>query len=282
MMDFPEDFRVRYLADGACLLRNALDADQIAFLREAVFGLIGQAPVGGEGVQPFFADDGTQVVKYDGGFYVEYLSRHCDHIRQMLESTMLPNLACGILDAEEVTFWRDEVHYKSANTQTNATPWHHGAGSFPFKGADALTIWIPITRVTIQDGPLQTVRESHLDMSKRFRPPTRTPSVADDGDIYVDVPNFTALNDAGTVDVTTWIMEPGDALAFHPYTVHGSLPNIAGSERIAYVSRWLGDDVRYEPDAYSVPEPAINASNLHDGRPIDPLFPRFRRSPAIA
>lgn len=268
--------RDNYLQNGSCMFRNALDSNQIAILLSCVSKWISESPFGAEGVQPFIAKDGTQVVKYDGGYYAEYLSRNCAEVSDMLAKSVIPDLACSILGTDDVVFWRDEIHYKNSGMRTNATPWHHGIGSFPFKGTDILTIWIPITRITEDNGPLRTISGSHLDISKRFRPPTRLPSTEDDGDLYFDIPNFDRMIEVGTADVVTWIMDPGDALAFHPYTVHGSLPNKAPVERIAYASRWLGRDARYLPDAYSVLEPGIDASSLCNGRPTGPQFRNFR------
>lgn len=272
-----KDARDRYLEDGACLIEAVLDTASIETLKDVIADLNGQAPQAASSVQPFLAKDGTQVVKYDGGLYVEYLSRNVSKLRDFLRNSRIPQIVCDILDADKATFWRDEVHLKSGGSSTNATPWHHGIGSFPFKGEDVLTLWMPLTPVSIEDGPLRTIRGSHRVLDRRYRPPTRAAQSGVGSHLYCDVPDFDRLSQEDQVEVVTWTMAPGDALAFHPYTVHSSLPNIGPRDRIAYNSRWLGRDARYEPDVYSVAEPELGEEVIVEGLPDNASFPTFMR-----
>ena len=268
--------RASYLANGVCVVPDVLAPAQTARLRAAVEEIVAQAPAVVDRVTPYLAADGTQAVAYDGGYYVEYLSRSAPRLAALLAESALPAVARELLGCDEVVFWRDEIHYKHAASGGNATPWHHGAGSFPFKGEDALTLWLPLTDVGPDDGPLLTVADTHRDTSFRYRPPTRCAATEDDGSVYRTIPDFDALAAEGRCRIDRWTMRAGTALGFHPYTVHGSGPNRGGAPRIAYVSRWLGRDARYEPDVYSVVEAGIDAAVLRDGLPDSPLFPRFR------
>jgi ectoine hydroxylase-related dioxygenase (phytanoyl-CoA dioxygenase family) len=268
--------RARYVADGVCVVPDVLAPDQTARLRAAVEEIVAQAPAAVDGVTPYLAADGTQAVAYDGGYYVEYLSRNAPRLAALLAQSALPSVARTLLGCDEVMFWRDEIHYKHGASGGNATPWHHGVGSFPFKGEDALTLWLPLTDVGPDDGPLLTVADTHRDTGFRYRPPTRAAVPEDDGSLYRTVPDFDALAAEGRCRIDRWTMRAGTALGFHPHTVHGSLPNRGGAPRIAYVSRWLGADARYDPDMYSVLEPGVDADTLRDGLPDSPLFPRFR------
>lgn len=270
--------RASYVANGACVVPDVLAPAPIARLRAAVADIVAQAPAEREGVTPYLAADGTQAVAYDGGYYIEYLSRNAPRLAALLGGSALPSVACELLDCDEVMFWRDEIHYKTPASGSNATPWHHGIGSFPFKGEDALTLWLPLTDVGPDDGPLLTVADTHRDTGFRYRPPTRMPADADDGRLYRTVPDFDALAMEGECRIDRWTMRAGSALGFHPHTVHGSLPNRSATPRIAYVSRWLGRDARYEPDMYSVLEPGVDPAALRNGLPDSPLFPRFRRA----
>lgn len=268
--------RARYVADGACVVPDVLAPEQIARIRAAVEEIVAQAPAGHSGVTPYLTADGTQAVAYDGGYYVEYLSRNAPPLAALLTASALPSIAAELLGCDEVMFWRDEIHYKNPASGGNATPWHHGVGSFPFKGEDVMTLWLPLTDVGPDDGPLLTVADTHVDTSFRYRPPTRTRAAEDDGSLYRTIPDFDALAAAGGCRIDRWTMRAGTALGFHPHTVHGSLPNRGATPRIAYVSRWMGRDARYEPDMYSVLEPGIDPAALKDGLPDGPLFPRFR------
>jgi len=264
-----------YSTFGACLVKGALSPDEVEIVRNAVDSWISQAPDGAEGVQPFHASDGTQVVKYDGGYYAEALSRTCPSIRKMLRGSAVPRIACRALGAESITFWRDEAHYKTPSMLTNATPWHHDIAGIPFKGRDIVTVWISLAPIGESVGPLRTVSKSHLDMAKRYRPPSRTVAPDDDGSLYLNMPDFDALIAAGELEAKTWTMATGDGLIFDSHTVHCSLPNTSQTARIAYATRWIGADARYAPDVYSVTDPAIDVELLSDGRPSGPEFSVF-------
>lgn len=270
--------RASYVANGVCVMPDVLAPAQIARIRAAVEEIVAQAPADRDGVTPYLAADGTQAVAYDGGYYIEYLSRNAPRLAALLAGSALPSVACELLGCDEVMFWRDEIHYKNPASRGNATPWHHGVGSFPFKGEDALTLWLPLTDVGPDSGPLLTVADTHVDTGFRYRPPTRMPAAEDDGSLYRKIPDFDALATDGKCRIDRWTMRAGTALGFHPYTVHGSLPNRSGTPRIAYVSRWLGHDARYQPDMYSVLEPGIDPGTLTNGLPDSALFPRFGRT----
>ena len=196
-------------------------------------------------------------------------------MREMLYESALPRLACAALGAESVTFWRDEAHYKIPRMTTNATPWHHDIAGIPFKGRDIVTIWISLAPISECTGPLRTISKSHLDMTRRYRPPSRSVAADDDGSLYLDMPDFDHLIDIGDMQAETWVMETGDGLIFDSHTVHCSLPNSSQDPRIAYATRWIGADAHYEPDVYSVTDPAISIESLSNGRPSGADFKVF-------
>jgi len=259
--------KTAYRSDGVALAKAALSAAEARALQGTVEDLLSRH----EETRPL--GDDAVIVRYDGGAYFECLSRKFSKIRELILASNLPRLASTMLGVENVTLWRDEIHYKFGGVPKNATPWHHGAGSFPFVGEDVLTIWVALTDIGLTDAPLRTVTGSHRDATVRFRPPTRDltlPPIAG----YADPPDFDALGERGDVDLVTWLVEPGDAIMFHPFTVHGSYPNQGLRPRMAFVTRWLGADARWAPDEYSVLDQSINEGSLIDGKPSGTYFPQ--------
>ena len=256
-----------YDRDGVVRVAGALDAAEVDALAQRIQTILSRHRTTGK------ISANTVVVRYDGGAYIEFLSRDDAGFMRALFASSLPRLAAQIMRVEKVTFWRDEVHFKESGSPTNKTPWHHGIGSFPFKGQQVLTVWVPLTPITIEDSPLQSIIGSHRRQSVRFRPPTR----ASDADVpgYTDVPDFDAQIARGELDVATWISAPGDAVFFHPFSVHGAPCNTGRRPRMAYVSRWLGDDALWQPDAFSVNDMGAEEELIVDGRPTGPLFPSF-------
>lgn len=254
-----------YDRDGVVRVAGALDSADIRDLSQRIRAIIERYEITTK------VSENMVVVKYDGGAYVEFLSRDDPAFMQLLFASHLPRLAAKIMRVRQVTFWRDEVHYKESGSATNKTPWHHGMGSFPFKGQQVLTVWVPLTPITNEDSPLQSIIGSHRQTAVRYRPPTRVPEADIPG--YVEVPDFDAQIARGELDVATWTSAPGDAVFFHPFSVHGAPPNTGGHPRMAYVSRWLGDDALWQPDAFSVNDMGAEAELIVDGRPTGPLFP---------
>lgn len=260
-----DEFADIYDRDGVVRVAGALGPDDVRELTQRIQAIIQRYSTTAK------VSQNMVVVKYSGGAYVEFLSRDDSTFMQRLLASHLPRLAAQIMRVDKVTFWRDEVHYKESGSATNKTPWHHGIGSFPFKGQQILTAWVPLTPITDEDSPLQSILGSHLQTSARYRPPTRTEEVDIPG--YVDIPDFDSQIARGELDIATWTSSPGDAVFFHPFSVHGAPPNTGRQPRMAYVSRWLGDDALWQPDAFSVNDMGAEAELIVDGRPTGPLFP---------
>jgi ectoine hydroxylase-related dioxygenase (phytanoyl-CoA dioxygenase family) len=70
----------------------------------------------------------------------------------------------------------------------------------------------------------------------------------------------------------------GDILLIHPKTIHASLPRIAqyAGQRIALTTRWLGDDVVWQPNRLTIRIPSIESTGLMKpgAPPPDELFPK--------
>ena len=70
-----------------------------------------------------------------------------------------------------------------------------------------------------------------------------------------------------------WELEPGDAVAFHMLTLHGSAGSVA--RRRAFSARFIGDDVRHAPRPWRTsPEFEGLTDELAEGAEMDhALFP---------
>ena len=216
----------------------------------------------------------TVYVNREGTGFCEFVSRHYRDIRDWVSFQELADIARRVSRSAEVFFWRDELYSKRPGDAGNATPWHHAIGSLPFKGSKITVIWIPLVDIDADSAPLRTIDGSNNVNIGRFRPPIGRENVPLlDG--YSEIPDFDHLIKEGYETATVWTAEAGDAIVFGSYTVHGSMPNSSSSIRHAYVTRWLGDDVRWSPDEYSVVDLTIHPGMLNNGRPTSPHFERF-------
>ena len=74
-------------------------------------------------------------------------------------------------------------------------------------------------------------------------------------------------------EVLRWDMQPGDALLFNSYALHGAPgnPSTTSARRRGYATRWCGDDVRFEERPGTMNAGWVNAgfdNGLVNGAPI--------------
>lgn len=109
-------------------------------------------------------------------------------------------------------------------------PWHQDNGVVleEADGAEVLTVWLPITEATLENGCLQVIPASRrTDLMTHCPSPSRGAHIPDRD---VDVRNAVSLS-----------MRPGNVLLMHPRTPHSSLENRTTDQvRISM-------DLRYQP-----------------------------------
>ena len=152
------------------------------------------------------------------------------------------------LDSDKMNLLYDQLFSIEPGSE-DRTIWHHDLPYWPIRGRQVVTIWLALDRIVKENGGLEFIRGSHL-WGQRFQPMSTTDgqtyepfdSGRDDG--FVPAPDFDAERDK--YEFISFDVDPGDAIAFHALTVHGSHLNAtADMKRRAYSMRFTGDDVRY-------------------------------------
>ena len=167
----------------------------------------------------------------------EIYSNPVQHIRIKPPETHLPGVP------------RDH-HGRLAGFDVGATPWHQDNGVvMPSADAtDMLTVWLPLTRASLEYGCLEVVAGSHRQGLLHHCPSSYGLYIPDsllDSERMVSLP-----------------LERGDVIFMHRRTCHSSLPNTSGQVRISF-------DLRYNPTGQPT------------GREIFPGFvARSRRDPS--
>jgi ectoine hydroxylase-related dioxygenase (phytanoyl-CoA dioxygenase family) len=127
--------------------------------------------------------------------------------------------------------------------------------------------------ITRDMSPLQCIRGSHR-IPTMFRPPVHIDPHTKEPPGYVTMPDVKARIASGEYECITWEVKEGDALLIHPHTLHGAPSNRSDRTRIAFTTRWAGDDVVWKPDAFSMSIPGVDLASVPVGeRPSGPLFP---------
>lgn len=123
----------------------------------------------------------------------------------------------------------------------SATSWHQDQGVVLPEADDTmiLTVWLPVTSATVENGCLAVIPGSH-----RTGLTTHCPATQEKRDLHIPI---SLLNVDTAVPLP---MEPGDVLFMHRRTQHSSLPNQSNDIRWSF-------DLRYNPIGTATGRPAF-------------------------
>ena len=249
----------RYWRDGVVVLRNLLSSDEMASLREAVeWNLANPGPLAG--VASADTDPGC--------FFEDFCSwQRVPGYQRLIFDSVLPEVAARLIGSSTVRLHHDHLLVKEARTRQQ-TPWHQDQPYYNITGRQNVSFWIPVDPVP-RESTLEFVSGSHD--GKWYVPRTFLSEEAKwfpEGSL-ADVPDIAAEQHT----VLGWELAPGDVVAFHMLTLHGSAGSTA--RRRAFSVRMIGDDVRHAPRPWRTsPQFEGLAEELANGAPMDhALFP---------
>ena len=247
----------QYHEAGALRVRGLLDPSWIEQIERAVVRVMtAPSPISAVFSKP---EEGFHM---EAGLFVSDAD-----IQAVVLRSPLARIAQAFMGSSNVHFFYDQMFCKQAGSQY-PTPWHHDITFWPVRGEQIISIWIPLDPVTRASSGLEYVRGSHR-WNNQFRAvsPMYNAQLVDPA--HEEMPDIDTHRE--DYDLVSWPMEPGDALVFHPRTVHGSSANTDLKQpRRAIAFRFLGDDVSYCPTPHTMPFPA---EGLNHGDPIaEPSF----------
>lgn len=193
-----------------------------------------------------------------GRFFDDYCNwQRIPEFVEVVNNSSAAEAAADLMQSQTVQMFHDHVLVKEPGTN-KATPWHQDGPYYFVEGKQTVSFWSPMDPVT--DASLRCVAGSHLWEKSVL--PTRWLSEQNfyaDSEAYMPVPD----PDAEGMPIREWEMEPGDAVAFNYYVLHGARGNTTEKRRRAFSLRLLGDDARYieRPGRTSPPFPG------HDMKP---------------
>lgn len=187
-----------------------------------------------------------------GRFFDDYCNwPHIPEFRAAIFNSDAGAVAARLMGSQTVQLFHDHVLVKEPGTN-KPTPWHTDGPYYFVDGRQTVSFWCPLDPV--KEASLRCVAGSHLWEKDVI--PTRwmaeTNFYPGEHD-YMPVPD----PDAEGMRVMEWEMEPGDAVAFHYRTLHGTRGNTTANRRRAFSLRLVGDDARYveRPGPTSPPFP---------------------------
>jgi len=135
---------------------------------------------------------------------------------------------------------------------------------WPVAGDQIAMLWIALDPVTNESGAVEYVCGSHL-WGQRFKAVSFK-----DQDLYKeDLPPVPDIaGNRSKYKFVQYELEPGDCTLHHGLTVYGAPGNLTSTQRRrAYVIRWAGEDVTYNPRPNL--QPMLHDPGLEIGAPLD-------------
>ncbi len=263
-----------YRTDGAAVVRHAVDESWIGRLNKVVDRQLATPSK--------WANDANPGASANRQFSDRYMWRHDAVIGSYIRESGCARLAAQAMESRSARFYFDHLLVKEPGT-ANPTPWHQDIPYWPFLGKQICSIWLALTPCDIATSSLEFVRGSHLDdkyyMAEVFAGDDDANAswiTQTEGEICPDIEA-----NRGAYDIIGYDMQPGDALIFSAWTLHGARGNGASNTRRAALStRWLGDDAIWDPRPGADPTvQAEDVSILPGQRPLDDVvFPELYRA----
>jgi ectoine hydroxylase-related dioxygenase (phytanoyl-CoA dioxygenase family) len=204
--------RVTFRRDGVTCLRGLLGDRDLAEARAAYeWSLANPSP------------SANTYQGGDGRFYQDLANRRAQPVyRDLVHATPAADACAALWGAPDVWFMYEQVFLKEGG-DTRRTPWHQDSSYLPVDGEQIAVVWISFDAVDAAHS-LEFVRGSHrgpMYDGSAFDPKDDTAPIYGDGSLP-RLPNIEANRTAW--DITSFAVEPGDAVVFHPALLHGGAP----------------------------------------------------------
>lgn len=248
-----------YETDGIVCLRGLFDNDWVDHLRYCV-----DADLNAPG--PLAKD----ITRGKEGVFVSdtFVWANIPEFEPFIRTSPAAEAVATVMRSSRINLLFDQILVKEPGSNTR-TMWHHDHTYWPVAGDQVCTLWIALDPVTAETGAVEYIRGSH-----RWGTRYKAQAFVGDGRYKEDlpeVPDIGAMRDE--LEILQFEMEPGDCTVHHGLLVHGAPGNTSADiRRRAYVTRWCGDDVTYNPRPNI--QPMLYDPDIAPGGPLDcDLFP---------
>ena len=249
----------QFKADGAVVIRG-LFTDWVELLNEGVARNLEEP---GEFVRDYRDDQG-------GRFFGDYCNwSRIPEYRDFLFHSPAAELACTLMESVAARLFHEHVLVKESATDI-PTPWHHDQPYYCVDGQQNCSLWLALDPVP-RETAVEFIAGSHR-WGKWFRPERFDNTPLYQHDRFYTLPDIDGHRE--DYRILGWELAPGDVVAFHYLTVHGSPGNrSATARRRGFSSRWVGDDATFA-DRGGKTSPPFPDIKLEDGAPLTgPEFP---------
>jgi hypothetical protein len=168
------------------------------------------------------------------------LYRIDDVFRDAVFNPVLARWATQLLGARQVRLLEDGAIYKEPKTGGSLN-WHQDYPYWPLAQPTAVTAWIALDNVTIENGCVNMAVGSHL-LGERL------PADFGTGQAYMSDHRYQTVKPIDDpekigLQIEPVVLGPGEVSLHHALTWHGSGPNVSDRPRRAFVPRYVSDGV---------------------------------------
>lgn len=258
-------------SDGAIHLPNVMEPHEIELLNSCFDWSLAHPSDSANDFPPtaacpgrFYADINNPLIVQGGTPY-----------DALLLGSRLGDILRALWGSRNIWFLYEQVLLKEG-AAARRTPWHQDSSYLPISGEMLAVVWLPLEPLAAEHA-LEFIQGSHVGAlynGSAFDPADDTAPIFGDASMP-RLPDIEADRDRWPI--VRWDVMPGDALVFHPATLHGGAPTRDGMRRRTLSLRFFGDDARYQPlPANGVRGIGIEGETIWDKlaaclRPGDPL-----------
>jgi ectoine hydroxylase-related dioxygenase (phytanoyl-CoA dioxygenase family) len=177
-----------------------------------------------------------------------HLEQHCEYFKDMAYRPEIQNLISELVNGEPVLLGV-ETFNKPARVGS-AVPYHQDNAYFCLEPPDALTLWIAIDEVTVENGAVYFVEGSHQDGVL----PTKKSGVKGNSIGLADPPPVPRSQQFCAT------LSPGDATIHHCQVIHHSDPNTTDRSRLGLLLVFRGAHTKQVDRLLSKYKEAVTAT----------------------
>jgi ectoine hydroxylase-related dioxygenase (phytanoyl-CoA dioxygenase family) len=183
-----------------------------------------------------------------------HLEKYCDYFQELADRHEIRNLVAELVNGEPVLV-AVETFNKPARIGSGV-PYHQDNAYFCLNPPDALTVWVAIDEVTVENGAVYFVEGSQ----KNGMLPTKKSGVAGNSIGLAEAP---AVSKEKQFCAT---LQPGDATIHHCQTIHHSDPNKTDRSRLGLLFVFRGAHAKQTDRLLSNYKEAVTATPPTQGR----------------
>jgi ectoine hydroxylase-related dioxygenase (phytanoyl-CoA dioxygenase family) len=181
-----------------------------------------------------------------------------------------------VIGSDYIRFFVDAVFAKAPGCQTS-TYWHSDQSAWPVRGTHVPTMWMTLLPVDAKLSSLEYIAGSHrFDDIQDGWPNTYNAKTIGKPRDRAGFYDWEARRGDPSIRFVSYDMDPGDVVVLHASTYHGGGANLHPTQpRVAFSTRWFGDDVVWNPRPECLNIPGMPFERMVRGQPAsnDEVFP---------